>query len=344
MQAKAEWDRLIYTQLEIFNIRLKIRRMKRLILLAALSCMSLNAQEFTSEAMKPPKAAERLLLDNIKTGNGRLLVVGERGHILFSDDNGSQWQQAIVPTSATLTTIARAGDVLIAAGHDTTILRSTDAGANWQLISQAPENEKPILDVFFSDDKNGFAVGAYGYFARTVDAGVSWTSVEIAEFELPEFGFPHIYRMTKTHNGELLVVGEAGFFARSSDQGHSWKRQTFPYEGTLFSVFETKQQTLLVSGMRGHLFRSADAGATFNQIETGVRSGLNDISQSKDGLIIVAGMDGMVLTSADDGAHIKKEQRPNRKAIASVASLTEQTLLLTAEDGASVYTLNAVEK
>ena len=44
-----------------------------------------------------PKAQQGLLLDVVLAGN-RLVAVGDRGHILFSDDNGVSWTQAKVPS------------------------------------------------------------------------------------------------------------------------------------------------------------------------------------------------------------------------------------------------------
>ena len=50
------------------------------------------------EAMMAPKAVKSLLLDVAKAGS-RLVAVGERGHILVSDDNGQTWQQKPVPVN-----------------------------------------------------------------------------------------------------------------------------------------------------------------------------------------------------------------------------------------------------
>src|SRR5689334_16251355 len=52
-----------------------------------------------------PLAATSLLLDLAKAGE-RYVAVGERGHVLLSDDNGATWRQAkSVPTRAMLTAV-----------------------------------------------------------------------------------------------------------------------------------------------------------------------------------------------------------------------------------------------
>ena len=51
-----------------------------------------------------PLPARLLLLDGAVAGS-RLIVVGERGHILVSSDDGASWKQAEVPTRVMLTAI-----------------------------------------------------------------------------------------------------------------------------------------------------------------------------------------------------------------------------------------------
>ena len=106
----------------------------------------------------------------------RLVVVGARGHVLVSTDDGASWTQAEVPTRVLLTAVhmhdERTG---WAVGHDAVILRTNDGGATWSMVHQAPEEELPLLDVWFRDARTGFAVGAYGYFLATEDAGETWT-------------------------------------------------------------------------------------------------------------------------------------------------------------------------
>ena len=69
-------------------------------------------------AMQSALAAESLLLD-ATYANGRLIAVGEFGHIVLSDDRGATWRQAeSVPTQATLTGVTFVGEeVGFAVGH-----------------------------------------------------------------------------------------------------------------------------------------------------------------------------------------------------------------------------------
>ena len=115
-------------------------------------------------AVESRLAATSLLLDGTVAGS-RMMVVGQRGHILISDDDGVTWRQAQAPVQVMLTAVrmldAQTG---WSVGHDATILRTRDGGETWQLVHYAPQAQLPLLDVWFRDADNGFAVGAFGAF------------------------------------------------------------------------------------------------------------------------------------------------------------------------------------
>ena len=84
-------------------------------------------------ALKTDLALESLLLDIAHDGK-RLLVAGEQGHILFSDDSGQNWVHADVPVSLAITSVAFAGQGQAwATAHDGYLLRSADNGTTWQV-------------------------------------------------------------------------------------------------------------------------------------------------------------------------------------------------------------------
>ena len=98
-----------------------------------------QSPEHETRAQQAPLADQSLLLDVIRTSEGQFVAVGERGHILLSDD-GVSWSQAeAVPTRSTLTSLTSAGGKLWAAGHDTVILTSTDNGNSWSQLYFDPD-------------------------------------------------------------------------------------------------------------------------------------------------------------------------------------------------------------
>lgn len=73
--------------------------------------------------------ASKSLMQGVTRAGARLVAVGQRGHILVSDDSGATWSQAKVPVSSDLTAVFFANDKMgWAVGHDGVILNSVDGG------------------------------------------------------------------------------------------------------------------------------------------------------------------------------------------------------------------------
>ena len=254
-------------------------------------------------ALKTSMAPEKLLIDIAKAGN-RLVSVGVRGHIIYSDDQGKTWQQASVPVSVLLTAVSFVDDTHgWAVGHSGVVLHTSDGGLTWvtqfdgnqankmvitqvekrvekltRKLEEAPEDEqadieyeledaafalddakldaevgasKPFLDVLFSSRTEGFAVGAYGYFFKTKDGGMTWENYAPRIENRDRF---HLNSINRIKGGALFIVGEAGVMFRSQDAGETWETLDSPYSGSLFGVSGTHERnTVLVLGLRGHL-------------------------------------------------------------------------------------------
>ncbi|MBI2379296.1 MAG: hypothetical protein HYV16_00875 [Gammaproteobacteria bacterium] len=277
------------------------------------------------------KAQSSVLLDIVEAG-GRWIAVGERGHILYSEDQGASWAQAEVPVASNLTAVYFANaEQGWAVGHDATILATADGGRSWSLQFRQPELEKPFLDVWFRNPLRGIAIGAYGMMMRTEDGGKTWQTQDTASLGDDIIAEPHLNALRQLGDGSLLLAGEAGLVARSNDEGRSWTRMSFPYEGSLFGIGETTGKALLVAGLRGHVFRSVDNGASWQEVSTDVVGALNSVLNTGSG-VYVLGNDGIVLRSQDDGRNFVKVQRGDRKAVAAGLA-DENGLLLVGEVG-----------
>ena len=134
---------------------------------------------------------------------GLLVAVGERGHVLRSED-GATWEQAeVVPTQVTLTTVESRGGRLWAAGHDAVIITSGDNGQTWTLEYHDSERQQAVMDLYFTDEFNGVAIGSYSLYLRTSDGGRTWEDVTIDE----EGGY-HLNAMVRFEDGRRLIAGD----------------------------------------------------------------------------------------------------------------------------------------
>ncbi|MFS1287140.1 MULTISPECIES: WD40/YVTN/BNR-like repeat-containing protein [Pseudomonas] len=297
-------------------------------------------------SIESPKAAKNLMLDVVHAGK-RLVAVGDRGHILYSDDQGATWNQAKVPSRQLLTAVYFVDEQHgWAVGHDAQILASQDGGATWTRQFQDLKREAPLLDVWFKDAQTGYAVGAYGAFLETTDGGQHW---EDASERLDNEDQYHLNAIAQVKGSGLFIVGEQGSMFRSADDGQTWERLEGPYEGSLFGVIGTGQPaTLLVYGLRGNLYRSTDFGGTWEQVRLeatrgALEFGLSGATLLDDGSLVIVGHGGSVIRSTDQGQSFSVFNRPDRISLSSVSAAGNGNLVLAGQGGVRVAAATGAE-
>lgn len=309
----------------------------KLLLLAGLifGLCSVGLAYGSTSAVKA-RLVERSLLLSGHAVEGLAVVVGERGHILRSEDGGRSWQQAEVPTRATLTAVYLHDKTLgWAVGHDQVILRTRDGARTWQLLEAQPEAESPLLDIWFADAQHGFAVGAYGLFLESADGGDSWSERRIGEGDF------HFNQIVHAGVSRLYIVGEAGTLLRSDDGGRQWQALKSPYEGSFFGALALSEDSLLVFGLRGHLFRSDDGGASWVELNSGADASLSDGLLLEDGTIFIAGLAGTMLVSQDQGRSFSYHQQEDRKGFSALVTAVDGMLVGVGEFGVKQFPINS---
>lgn len=317
------------------------------------------------------RARQSLLLDIVQTTAG-MFAVGERGHVLSSND-GKSWTQLPTNTRSTLTTVASADGQLWAAGHDGVIVHSADGGQSWRRQRAAPwmadandpDQGVPILDLLFTDSSNGIAVGAYSLMLVTHDSGVTWTRqvvnvpatsapakpaessyddtglLNTDELQLGEESDPHLNAIARTGSGALVIVGERGTFLRSRDNGATWQKGSFPYQGSMFGVLAWEGEHILAYGLRGNAYESDDLGTTWRKLDTQVNASLMGGQALPNGGALLVGATGVVLTRKDAGSPFVASTFQNAAGETPVLSGAlaqgDGSTVLIGEKGADLY-------
>jgi photosystem II stability/assembly factor-like uncharacterized protein len=301
----------------------------------------------TRPAEIEPLAATSLLLDLAMAGK-RIVAVGERGHVLLSDDQGASWRQAkAVPTRAMLTAVYFAdGEYGWAVGHDETIINTVDGGETWTRSHFAPEAQQPLLDLWFANRVSGIAVGAYGAYFTTNDGGRHWTATKFAPpppATLSKEGAPplqegelppdyHLNRIVGVGN-RLYIAAEGGQLYRSDDRGATWRVLPSPYEGSFFGLVPIRGDGLLAFGLRGHLYRSADAGASWTELTSHTTAMLTDGVAINDLRVVIGGLAGVLLVSGDAGETFRLTQQEDRKGISALLPGPAGSVVVAGEGG-----------
>lgn len=303
-------------------------------------------------AVVTPKALGAGMLAVTRAGR-RLVAAGERGIVLWSDDEGRQWHQATVPVQATLTAVrfvdAHTG---WAVGHLGVVLRSDDGGMTWvrqldgvgaaalvlaeaqatgdaaavhraeRFVDEGPD--KPFFDIAFTDAQHAWVVGAYGLILATDDGGKTWRSLQT---RLENTLGVHLYAV-QVLGQALFVAGEQGLLARSDDGGGRFTALSSPYKGSFFGLLSTRDGALLAYGLRGNVFRSSDGGLQWRQVETGLPVSIGAGVTLGDGRVVLLAQNGDLLVSRDGGTTLARVVAPRPLPAAGLTSVDRGEVLL----------------
>lgn len=320
-------------------------------------------------AMPSRFAAESPLIGVAMAGK-RIVAVGLRGHIVYSDDDGKSWTQAQVPVSADLVAVSfpdeKNGWVT---GHGGVVLHTSDGGKTWEKQldgNQAAEitakyyqsktgaevtpdveraarqakalvdeqNTQSMLDVAFENDQVGYVVGTFNRILRTQDGGKTWMPLMDRTDNPKELHFYAVHADGKS----TYLAGEQGMvWSLDRDKDRFVAIQT-PYNGTLFGII-VDQDTLLVYGMRGSLLRSDDKGKTWERVQLGNQAGISGGTVLPDGRIAIANQAGAVMVSSDKGKTFVAEKTSKPMSYYGIKPVTGNEVALVGSEGVRVETL-----
>jgi len=141
-----------------------------------------------------------------------------------------------------------------AVGLDSTIVHTTDGGANWVRQITNASNGFRFTDVQFIDEMNGWVVGIYGSIFLTTDGSATWQ-------EIPSGTFTDLYSVHFVDHNNGWIVGNFGIILRSTDGGFTWGSQfSGVSSNTLASVYFVNAQNGWVTGEGGTILHTTDGG------------------------------------------------------------------------------------
>lgn len=304
-------------------------------------------------------APSRVPLLAVTRAGNRLVSVGQRGHILYSDDGGTHWRQAEVPVSSDLTAVYfPTPNEGWAVGHDGVVLHSADGGIHWgrqldgRQIGQLmldyyaahpqPDNatwleqarrfkeegaDKPFLDLWFRDANEGFVVGAFNLILHTRDGGRTW---EPWNHRIDNPQALHLTAIAASAD-DLFIVGEQGLLLRLSHQQEGQQERFValqsPYAGSFFGVV-ARPGLVFAYGLRGHAVRSVDGGESWSAVDTGLPVSLTAANFDASGRLYLFSQAGQGLVSDDRGVSFKPLELAERLPVSGAVAGPGRLLLV----------------
>jgi photosystem II stability/assembly factor-like uncharacterized protein len=301
-------------------------------------------------ALVSSKAAHAMLL-GVARADSRLVAVGERGVIVYSDNQGQSWTQASVPVSVTLTAVQFIGAQQgWAVGHDGVVLSTTDGGQTWvKRFDGNQANSLMLADMEkVAADAHRAADTATGAAKKAAQASQDAADNAVGDVQAgAKFGpsRPLLGLYFKSEN-EGWVVGAFGQIFHTADGGAKWESlagRLHNMDGLHYNaITSTPSGALVIAGEGGKLYRSRDNGATWQTLDTGYKGQLygvlglpGDGSGEGGGESLLAyGFAGHVLLGAKDDSNWQALPLIAHKNLVGGLRTVDGGIVLAGQDGA----------
>ena len=154
----------------------------------------------------------------------KLYELTDSGQTIFSVNKSIRFD-TLRPSFKTQFTNAVSIDSLTfyAVGTKNSIMKSTDGGVSWELVSIFDNlNEQTTGTMFFLNEQTGFIGAAFGKIYKTSDGGATWLPQKIDGLELYNSKTQGIY--FKDELNGLAIADELYKLYQTTDGGNTYKR------------------------------------------------------------------------------------------------------------------------
>lgn len=277
-----------------------------------------------------------LRLNEIVFANNTLVFAcgGDRFYkavILRSPDGGHTWQAEERPDAGKALfgiTVAANGNIYTC-GFDGKLLRSTDAGSNWQFRQLYRYDPFKKL-VLFGNDR-GVLIGGVSFdqgqrlYINGAGDILQWDSLG---YELNDIA---------AIDGRIAFCSGYGLFQRTDDSGHTW--QTLGLKGDNFNAIDAHSaEEIYTCGYQGSIFKTTDGGRSWQQLRNGNDLGkplyhLQDILFTDATHGYAVGENGLVIHTDDGGSHWMEFDRFTTAHLRCIVRCPNGDLLVCGDEG-----------
>ncbi|MBR9865513.1 MAG: hypothetical protein GYB20_00200 [Oceanospirillales bacterium] len=314
-----------------------------------LSTLSISTAAVAGDALEEsaslsPLATHSLLMDVDRVGN-HLIALGERGHILLSEDEGNSWQQVPSPVRVTLTAADFVDDKTgWVTGHDGVILKTQDGGYTWTKQMDGYQANKLMQDLAqqrLAQSEQALENATAEQQSELEDEiGELTIQLEDAEAFSDEGPSRPFLGVWFKNADEGIVVGAFGLILHTIDGGNSWKAWYDHIDNaSSFHLNDITQigDQLFIAAEAGTLYRSDDWGMTWEMLDSPYEGSFFGIIGDDKGRIIAYGLRGHAFQSLNSGDTWQKIDTGIDSSLFSGTLLSDGSAVLVGAAGISLH-------
>ncbi len=238
-----------------------------------------------------PEAGKGLY--GITISPGRILYAcGFDSKLLYSADNGNNWQFTQMPNWKPVKNIAftssKTGIIVGGISFNYGCITYIDDVGN---ITRFDTTNFELNDIDMVTTTTGYIVGM-GVVMKTTDAGVNWKVLDIKN--------DNFTAMSDLNKNELWVCGYGGSIFHSTDAGESWEKLrngndiTLPHYKLLHILFKDSQNGWAI-GEDGLIIYTNDGGHHWMEYDRFTQVTLRRMAFTHDGDLLVVGDEGVAM-------------------------------------------------
>jgi photosystem II stability/assembly factor-like uncharacterized protein len=276
--------------------------------------------------------------------------------ILAVDSSSNLYRPSVkapLVSQSLLLDITTVGQVkLVAVGEHGHIIMSTD-GVNWQQSSVPVQTT--LTNVFFYNDKLGWAVGHDATILHSKDGGLTW-QVQLYKPTLEKPLFDIVFKTPL----EGIAIGAYGLLFRTLDGGKTWINEfhsEFLLPDDIEYLAELKEEdeeaylkeasfilphfnrlvldgrTLYMVGEIGLIAKSNDFGNNWQLFDEIYQGSFFDMARTMKGNLLVVGLRGHVFRSLKNGTPWQQRQTNTTALINDIVLTNDGRIFLLANNG-----------
>ena len=191
-----------------------------------------------------------------------IIVIGEDGLIMKSDDLGNSWRRINSGTSNNLRKIqflnSKVGYII---GKYDTFLKTDNGGENWFKIPLNNPDYPYITNLHFLSPDTGYVVGEGGKIFKTNDGGRTWI--------YKNTWLSDLYSVFFVNDSIGFVCGSSNNLLKTTDFGKTWENidmNDFGWNLTFMDIVFTSGQDGYLIEREGELLKTSDQGISWIKI------------------------------------------------------------------------------